>query len=1004
MSLIKEEEEPSGHDMKREATTVASRADEPMNRHESPGLAPQEEIQRAQVMLDPETTGMIRQMAREQRELRTEVRDMRQELFEVRVMMKTHDVRLDQVLKRVGDVIDDKWGLRATVEEVKKLQETAEVRDRTRTPTQTPNINTGPERSPRLRASTVTDIESLYASEDNHLEQGAPEAQNQGRDGAMQWPEVDDRVGHHKDMMEAPGEVWIKHRNEQWFGLGIEEALEGWYAASDASCGRRALRQPRMPEPQRQRGQGTCDLSGDQAREPRRSVTQPHEVGFGRHPNLSTPSGDDHQAGEQGRQPSGGSGSGSSDNSRQGGGGLDRRSWRGSSNTGDRSQARPYAFSKYTIGDGCSSKRRRRKRSPSSSSSPSSSEDWDSDWTVLDDEDRIWWEKRELKRNPETEYEQEQLGRICERTQKMVGQDIQYAATYKGVEDIVPIVKYSGQNDNGIFTRWLDHLLLYFRLNRMCGPDNELVRLSAMYNLLGGVAEEWYRDLILHTPKRSWTFEKAVCSLFLTYVFGSAASQAAEEFGKVKYSHTEGAREYVQRLKTKARRLVRKPNESTVIIRFLAGLPVDLSRQLTLQEKVVTMQKENPSWVAMHQKVERPRRGKAHESCLAAFVEIDGMEAFTLFDSGSSADTISPDFAQVSDAGVNTLDKPMPLQLGTVGSRAPIDCGTWTSVKFGGWKEERHYLDVVNIDCYNVILGAPFMRKFGVRLDFRSNLVIVGEAAAGALLPEEEAVLLKGREIRQEPQVEGHHPHSGVTGDNGGPVSGDRDGDLDQISSGESAARLVAIRTTPVESDVPQLREGWAQECQKMFVSQPDELPPLKEINHRIQLIDGARTYHHRQPRCPDAFKPALMAKIECYMSAGWWVPITASRATPMLCIPKSAKNLNELRTVFDLREQNANTHKDLTPMPDQDAIRHAVAKAQYRSKCQISNAYELFLSPYSEGISHQDDCWLVEDAAAEGTSIGNAVVEAPMDKEGKPPPPRTTDPLVGNPKNHDPR
>ena len=97
--------------------------------------------------------------------------------------------------------------------------------------------------------------------------------------------------------------------------------------------------------------------------------------------------------------------------------------------------------------------------------------------------------------------------------------------------------------------------MLYFQLNRMCGPDNELVRLSAMYNSLEGVAEEWYHDLILHTPKRSWTFEAAVCSLFLTYVFGSAASHAAQEFNNVKYSHTEGAREYAQHLKTKARRL-----------------------------------------------------------------------------------------------------------------------------------------------------------------------------------------------------------------------------------------------------------------------------------------------------------------------------------------------------------------------------------------------------------------------------------------------------------------
>ena len=130
----------------------------------------------------------------------------------------------------------------------------------------------------------------------------------------------------------------------------------------------------------------------------------------------------------------------------------------------------------------------------------------------------------------------------------MVGQEIQYAATYKGVKDIVTIIKYSGQNDNGIFTRWLDHLLMYFQLNRMCGPDNELVRLSAMYNSLEGVAEEWYRDLILHAPKREWTFEKAVCSLFLTYVFGSAVSQAAREFNEVRYSRTKGAREYAQRL------------------------------------------------------------------------------------------------------------------------------------------------------------------------------------------------------------------------------------------------------------------------------------------------------------------------------------------------------------------------------------------------------------------------------------------------------------------------
>ena len=86
----------------------------------------------------------------------------------------------------------------------------------------------------------------------------------------------------------------------------------------------------------------------------------------------------------------------------------------------------------------------------------------------------------------------------------------------------------------------------------------------------------------------------------------------------------------------------------------------------------------------------------------------------------------------------------MPLQLGTVGSHASINYRTQTSVEIGGKKVERHYLDVVNIDRYDTILSAPFMREFRVRLDFTLNSIVVGETAVEALLPEEEATLLKG--------------------------------------------------------------------------------------------------------------------------------------------------------------------------------------------------------------------------------------------------------------------
>ena len=57
-----------------------------------------------------------------------------------------------------------------------------------------------------------------------------------------------------------------------------------------------------------------------------------------------------------------------------------------------------------------------------------------------------------------------------------------------------------------------------------------------------------------------------------------------------------------------------------------------------------------------------------------------------------------------------------------------------------------------------------------------------------------------------------------------------------------------------------------------------------------------------------------------------------------MLCIPK--KN-GTLRTMFDLRQQNKNTWKDIMPFPDQDAIHHDIVRAKFRSKLDMTEAYE---------------------------------------------------------------
>ncbi|KAG6882639.1 hypothetical protein C0995_014120, partial [Termitomyces sp. Mi166 len=61
-------------------------------------------------------------------------------------------------------------------------------------------------------------------------------------------------------------------------------------------------------------------------------------------------------------------------------------------------------------------------------------------------------------------------------------------------------------------------------------------------------------------------------------------------------------------------------------------------------------------------------------------------------------------------------------------------------------------------------------------------------------------------------------------------------------------------------------------------------------------------------------------------------------QAAPLLCIPKKD---GTLQTALDARQHNDNTIKDVTPLLDQEVICKDVAKAKYRSKIDLTDAYK---------------------------------------------------------------
>jgi Reverse transcriptase (RNA-dependent DNA polymerase)/RNase H-like domain found in reverse transcriptase len=342
-----------------------------------------------------------------------------------------------------------------------------------------------------------------------------------------------------------------------------------------------------------------------------------------------------------------------------------------------------------------------------------------------------------------------------------------------------------------------------------------------------------------------------------------------------------------------------------------------------------------------------------HENrTLSGYWEINGVKAHRLLESGTEGVLLSPEFTRATGMKTFALEQPIALQLACIGSRSTINYGTNTTIKFGHKLYDK-YFDIANVKYYDTILGMPFLRKLGITLDFTSP---------GAVQIGNEIVPIGKTPVDDELPTEGQRPKASLSREPHWLIEARRTtrqsynrrerrthlamralGKKKEIPRAAGPNHrlqrlMVSQRVVLTDNDIPRLHEEWMDKINDLVNGIPLELPPLREVNHEINLVDPAKHIRYRLPKCPEQFHEDLSAKIERYTTAEWWVPAVAHQAVPMLCVPK--KN-NTLRAVFDLREQNENMVKDVTPFPDQDIIRNDIARATYRTKLDMSEAYE---------------------------------------------------------------
>ena len=93
-----------------------------------------------------------------------------------------------------------------------------------------------------------------------------------------------------------------------------------------------------------------------------------------------------------------------------------------------------------------------------------------------------------------------------------------------------------------------------------------------------------------------------------------------------------------------------------------------------------------------------------------------------MLDSRCTTDAITLEMTRIADLKVYELKEQVPLQLSTKGSQTKINYGAKVCLEYGPVNAD-HYLDIVNIDRYDVTLGMVFMRKHRIVLHFDKNQV-----------------------------------------------------------------------------------------------------------------------------------------------------------------------------------------------------------------------------------------------------------------------------------------
>lgn len=318
-------------------------------------------------------------------------------------------------------------------------------------------------------------------------------------------------------------------------------------------------------------------------------------------------------------------------------------------------------------------------------------------------------------------------------------------------------------------------------------------------------------------------------------------------------------------------------------------------------------------------------RPRVHD-CLTVDALVAGKMARLMVDTGAGMDFLADKFVAAYDLPFKNYANSLKLSLATSGSSAKVHRWTSLPIRIQGKTDHRTW-EIAHLASWDGILGAPFLFDYAAFVGLNPPSITFGRLPGKV---QREGTTLRENLTRITPKQE-DKDSPGISFVTNGPT----EDTPEEIEAAREEIRALARQYTPAEIPLGGAeRPRWMQHSiepvhqrESKIKSYPVPQKALKSLMKKLQVMEAAGVI--RRPQGPVHYADPLFVKIK----PGRF----------------DADGDPEIRLLFDLRARNASVNKVLSPLPDQEAIVRELANAKYKTRIDLTNAYEqIRLTPES--------------------------------------------------------